>query len=218
MQNLVELTVQTTPRITPKAATHNGYTPTDASQPFALTEWQKRKLIKLFNLYDASQSGFLKLSDFERIGRNLATLKGYKSGSFIYEQLLIQFMYHWIRIRGEIKRKIDRKFDATVTLAEWLLYHERVLADPFYHRHIDFLTKQIFDVVEVDESGCFDCQEWQKLLQIYGIPVVQAEEAFATIAQNHDGLLSRTTVISLLEEFYYSQEPDASGNYLFGAI
>lgn len=214
MQNLVELTVKTTTRTT----TNHGYTSTDFSQPFALTDWQERKLIKLFNLYDASQSGFLKLSDFERIGQNLARLKGYKSGSFIYEQLLIQFMYHWIRIRGEIKRKIDRKFDATVTLAEWLLYHERVLADPFYHRHIDFLTRQIFDVVEVDESGCFDCQEWQKLLQIYGISIVEAEEAFATIDQNGDGMLNRAEVISLLEEFYYSQDPTANGNYLFGAI
>lgn len=214
MQNLVESTV----KITPRTTTHNSYNPTDSSLPFALTDWQKRKFIKLFNLYDASQSGFLKLSDFERIGQNLARLKGCKSGSFIYEQLSIQFMYHWIRIRGEIKRKLDRKFDATVTLAEWLLYHERVLADPSYHCPIDFLTKQIFDVVNVDESGCFDGQEWQKLFQIYGISAVEAEEAFATIDQNGDGILNRAEVISLLEEFYYSQDPTANGNYLFGAI
>ena len=49
-----------------------------------LTELQKRKIIKLFTIYDADNHGYLLFSDYEKIAHKLADLKGWKSDDMEY--------------------------------------------------------------------------------------------------------------------------------------
>ena len=73
-----------------------------------LTSFQKRKLTKLFSMYDLGNNGVLKLSDFEEIARRLASLRGWKAGSPEERHLLEQYTYRWIRLRGDIKERSHR--------------------------------------------------------------------------------------------------------------
>ena len=60
--------------------------------------------------------------------------------------------------------------------------------------------------------------EWQQLFQVYGIPVIYAGEAFASIALNGAHYLSKPEVLQRVMEFYYSTDPEAPGNFMFGPI
>ena len=183
-----------------------------------LSTLQKRKLMKLFGMYDANNTGTLYLSDFEHIANRLAKMKGWRQGGSDYHRLMDKLMHRWIHLRSEVKATLGHRPAEFVTLDEWLHYYEQVLKDDEYRAPINEIEDLIFEAVDADASGSLELQEWQSLFQIYGIPVIYAEEAFAKIDQNQDGCLSREELLPLIEEFYYSDDPRSPGNYIFGPL
>ena len=183
-----------------------------------LTDLQIRKLMKLFSMYDADNTGVLKLHNFQTLIDRLAALRHWKPDSPEYTRLQTKFMHRWVHIRAEIKDKLKGNKDGSVTLAEWLLFYEGVLRDVSYRDHINEITNLIFDAVDIDASETLSLPEWQQLFQVYGIPVIYAREAFASIDLDQDHHLSKPEVLQRVEEFYYSQDPDAPGNFMFGPL
>lgn len=183
-----------------------------------LTELQKRKLMKLFCMYDACNLGVLKISDFEQLAQRLAELRGWKPGTEAYEKITSQFLFRWNRIRTEIKQTLHTRNDGQVNLEEWLTYYDMVINSQERKEELMTLAEAVFNVVDVDESGHLDQAEWTELFRVYNIPVIYVEETFARIDCDGDGVLSKEEVLSMIQEFYYSGEPDAAGNYLFGPI
>ena len=57
---------------------------------------------------------------------------------------------------------------------------------------------------------------WTILFQVFNIPVVYANETLAKIDSNHDEILTKQEVMPLLEEFYFSDDPNATGKGMFG--
>ncbi|AFY74239.1 hypothetical protein Syn7502_02231 [Synechococcus sp. PCC 7502] len=196
-----------------------------------LTELQKRKLMKLFSMYDACNLGVLKISDFECLAERLGNIRGWATDSIPYENITSKFIYLWNRIRSEIKKvynsqpEILNNPDAwstqirtQITLEEWLTYFDVVLANHEYHQEILDLSDAIFTVVDSDQSGHLDKSEWADLFRVYNIPVIYVDETFSKIDLNGDGTLSNAEVMSMIEEFYFSSDPNKAGNYMFGPI
>lgn len=187
-------------------------------QPQALSELQKRKLTKLFSMYDVTNTGVIKLADFELIVERLAALERWKRDGQEYLNIAAKLAHRWIHLRAEVKDSLDERSSECVTLSEWMRYHEKVLANDQYRDHIHETTNLIFDAVDVDASGGLDLREYQTLFQVYGIPVVYAEAAFDRIDVNKDGFLEKEELLPMIEEFYYSQSPEAIGNFIFGPL
>jgi Ca2+-binding EF-hand superfamily protein len=183
-----------------------------------LTELQKRKLMKLFSMYDACNLGVLRISDFERLAQQLAEMRGWKPGTEAYEKLINQYLFRWNRMRAEIKQTLNVRNDGQVNLDEWLTYYDTVLNDQAHEEDLLALAEAVFNVVDVDQSGHLDQGEWTELFRAYNIPVIYVEETFARIDRDGDGALSKAEVLSMIREFYYSSDPDAAGNYMFGPI
>ncbi|NEO66889.1 MAG: calcium-binding protein, partial [Moorea sp. SIO4G2] len=51
----------------------------------------------------------------------------------------------------------------------------------------------------------------------YGIDDSQIEEIFGRFDQNNDGYIDKQEILDLVTEFYYSQDPEAPGNWIFGS-
>jgi Ca2+-binding EF-hand superfamily protein len=196
-----------------------------------LTEFQKRKLIKLFSMYDACNLGVLKISDFEQLAQRLAVLRGWKVDSIQYEDISSKFIYLWNRMRSEIKNVYNSlpevlnnpeawntQIRSQVTVEEWFTYFGVVLNNSEYHQEIVDLSDAIFNVVDIDESGHLDKGEWADLFRVYNISVLYVDESFAKIDVNGDGTLSKDEVVSMIEDFYFSNDPAEAGNYMFGPI
>ncbi len=196
-----------------------------------LTEFQKRKLMKLFSMYDACNLGVLKISDFELLAQRLADLRGWKEDSNHYRDISGKFIYLWNRIRSEIKNVYNSQphilnnpdawntqIRSQVSVEEWFTYFEVVLNNQNYKAEILALSDAIFSVIDTDESGHLDKSEWAELFRVYNISVIYVDETFAKIDIDGDGNLSKDEVMSMIEEFYYSNDPESAGSYMFGPI
>jgi len=196
-----------------------------------LTEFQKRKLMKLFSMYDACNLGVLKISDFEQLAHRLADLRGWKEDSNHYRDISGKFIYLWNRIRSEIKNVYNSQphilnnpetwntqIRSQVSVEEWFTYFEVVLNNENYKAEILALSDAIFTVIDTDRSGHLDKSEWAELFRVYNISVIYVDETFAKIDINGDGNLSKDEVMSMIEDFYYSNDPESAGSYMFGPI
>ena len=196
-----------------------------------LSELQKRKLTKLFCMYDALNFGVLKISDFEHLAQRLSDLRGWKPYSSAYDDITSKFLLLWNRMRAEIKTKsnkpvanqgkyevIDSQTRHEVNLDEWLYYHDVVLNDENKRNEVLSQATSLFSVIDTDDSGNLDKKEWANFFRVYNIPVVYVEETFAKIDRDRDGVLSMDEVLSMIQDFYYSNDPNVSGNYIFGPI
>jgi EF-hand domain pair len=192
-----------------------------------LTDFQKRKLMKLFSMYDACNLGVLKISDFECLAQRLADLRGWQPNTEPYEDITSKYLLLWNRMRSEIKHKVlsqenieeaTTQIRSQVNLEEWFIYFDIVLNDPSYHEETLALTETVFAVVDTDESGHLDKEEWANFFRVYNIPVIYVEETFAKIDLDGNGVLTKDEVLSMIKDFYFSNDPDASGNYMFGPI
>jgi Ca2+-binding EF-hand superfamily protein len=183
-----------------------------------LSELRTRKLTKLFAMYDAQNQGVLRFSDFERIVHKLAGLRGWKPGEEKYERLNNKYAFRWITMQAEIKQKANKNMDYKIHIDEWLRYHELAFQNETYQQEVTSIAELIFDIIDLDESGNLDRQEWMVLFQVFNIPVVYLDETFDKIDRDHDGSISKEEFLPLLEEFYYSDDPNAAGNGIFGPI
>jgi len=196
-----------------------------------LTEFQKRKLMKLFSMYDACNLGVLKISDFECLAQRLADLRGWKVDSSAYEDISSKFIYLWNRMRSEIKNVYNSQPEVLnnpdawttqirtqITVKEWFTYFEVVLPNPDYHQEVLALSDAIFTVVDTDQSGNLDKAEWAELFRVYNISVIYVDETFAKIDANSDGNLSKQEVMTMIKEFYFSNDLESVGSYMFGPI
>lgn len=183
-----------------------------------LGDVQKRKLLKLFAMYDGCNLGTLNISDFEALAQRLCDLRGWKPGSAEYLSIESKYLFRWNRIRAEIKGKLHRPIDSRITLEEWLAFHDLVLQDKRYLEEVKALSEAVFNTIDVDESGFLDKEEWKNLFRVYNIPVVYVDESFNMIDRNGDGKLSKDEVTSMIEDFYFNDSPDAPANHMFGPL
>jgi Ca2+-binding EF-hand superfamily protein len=184
-----------------------------------LTELQKRKLMKLFCMYDAKNLGALKLNDFEQLAQRLADLRGWKVNTPAYEEILSRYvLFQWNRIRALVQQKLNRPHSSYIDLDEWLSYYDIVLNDSTYQDELMMLPEAVFNVVDADQSGLVDKDEWTDLFRVYNIPVIYVEETFNRIDVDGDGFLSKEEVLSMIQDFLYSSDPNKPGNYMFGPI
>lgn len=181
-----------------------------------LSQLQQRKLIKLFSMYDTENNGILKLANFEHIAHRLAQLKGWKANTPKYQALEQQYAYRWIRLRGNIKEATHHPPDYKIDLNEWLEYHQKLLEQEQFRQDIKSLGAVIFEVADLDENGRLDQQEWKTIFQVYNIPVVYCQSTFTQLDTDKDGFLRREEILSFLQEFYFSNDSQARGNYMFG--
>ncbi|AOX01822.1 hypothetical protein BJP34_22425 [Moorena producens PAL-8-15-08-1] len=179
-----------------------------------LSELQQRKLTRLFNLYDQQTNGVLTQADFERITDNLAAIRGWTPGSPYYDNLLAIYMRIW----NGVQKFTDQNQDQQVTLDEWLTYHENVLSDTEGNEAVvNAKAAGIIFLLDSDKDDKVTLEEYRQFFQAYGIDDSQIEEIFGRFDQNNDGYIDKQEILDLVTEFYYSQDPEAPGNWIFGS-
>ena len=70
-----------------------------------LTELQKRKWTRLFQVYDADGNGVVEQADFEIIFQNLAQVRNLEANEPEYEQLHAKFIEDWENLQKDADKK-----------------------------------------------------------------------------------------------------------------
>ncbi len=178
-----------------------------------LTELQKRKLTKLFSMYDSDYTGVLVKADFELMFNKLSTLRNWSQRSRRYLVLQDKLMRKW---QG-LEKKADTAHDNKVSIAEWLAYYDEVLADTkACFEEIASLMDIIFDVFDQDEDGKVNQAEWGQLLAAFNESPVYASLVFPGLDVNGDGWLTKAEMLQLFQDFCYSDDPANPANRMFG--
>lgn len=178
-----------------------------------LTELQKRKLTKLFSMYDATCDGVLVWKDFETLLNRFARLRNWSSRSSLYQVMKNNYKNKWEYLR----KCADTSADREVCLSEWFSYYNEVLQDEkLYNEDVNSLIDLVFGIFDQDNDGKVTKADWGELLSLYNISPVYADVVFPTLDTDQDGALTKEEVLKLVYEFCHGNDPEAIANAMFG--
>lgn len=178
-----------------------------------LTDLQKRKLTKLFSMYDSDYTGVLVKKDFELMFKKLSTFRDWSKRSPRCIVLEDKLMRKW---QG-LDEKADTHKNDQVSIDEWLAYYDEILADSYACSEIvASLIEIIVDVFDQDEDGKLNQEEWGHLLAAFNESPVYAPIIFPTLDKDQDGWLTKEEIRELFKAFCYSDDPNEPANQMFG--
>ena len=178
-----------------------------------LTEFQQRKFVKLFSMYDTTHNGMLAHQDFEKIVERITNLRNWSRRSPRYQILDNKYKYQW----KQLIKKADKAHNQEISLEEWLDYHETVLNNQNrYHDEVQSLMEIVVEAFDENEDGKLTQQDWGKFLSVYSVSPVYTQFVFPTLDVNQNGFLTKEEVLKLIFEFYHSDAPNIRANSLFG--
>ena len=178
-----------------------------------LTDFQKRKLTALFNLYDVDKNGFVDQADFEQVVQNLATPLRLQPGSPEYTRLHAAHMAIW----NNVQQLAGAPGRQRVTQEEFVAGYDRLLSvkDTFLATIGNF-ADSIIELSDRDGDRRLSQQEYVANLRGFKADEAAANEAFRRLDRNGDGYLTHDQISRYVEEFFYSDDPEAPGNWMLG--
>lgn len=179
------------------------------------TDFQKRKLTRYFEFYDADKNGYIEQADYEVFARRVARVRGWAEGTPGYEIVLGRFVSEWEVLRSFA----DMSRDGRVSLHEWFDYHYYIYTiDQKFRADEHDIINTIFETLDHNGDGKITENEFKIFYHIYGLDSALASEIFQRIDENSDGILTRNEIARLYRQFAHSDDPNALGNWLFGPV
>jgi Ca2+-binding EF-hand superfamily protein len=178
-----------------------------------LTDLQKRKIKNLFAVHDLDNDGVLRQRDFEEYTRRITTPRGWKPGSPEYDEVRSRFMTFWTGLTAQA----DTSHNHRVTIDEWFAYWDQLLGEQALYDGIPKpIADSVFHLLDENGDGEISAEEYSRLYSAGGLNPALAAEAFAKLDLDHDGRLSVDEMMTLLGQFFRSNDPTSPGNWLFG--
>lgn len=180
-----------------------------------LNNIQEEKLTHYFKLLDYDNNGTVEKEDFTAIAENLCILWGIKEGTEDYEKYVGMFADSWMEFRNSVVHEDPNH----ATLKEWLEFADKYIVngpDEFFDRYMQRLTREMFDCFDNNGDGFISLDEYIDLFMSYNIQVRYSAKSYIHLDLNSDDLLSRSEMLSAVDEFFRSPDPKAPGNWLFG--
>lgn len=177
-----------------------------------LTPFQEIKLDRAFSLFDADSDGLIERRDIDLIIDNVAKAAGTDVGSSAYAKIQTGYGKLWMIIAA-----FDADNDGYVTRNEWRTAMDTVLdSESTYAEIIWGFADQLFALFDTDGNGVVSELEYTLWLTSHHITRNAAIGAFRTLDTNSDGNIDANEMRAIVQEFFYGDDPDAPGNWLFG--
>lgn len=176
-----------------------------------LTQFQERKLAKMFDLYDVNRDGYIEAADYARVGEGFARGTGCAPGSAEYDNLRATYLGFWEQLR----QSADTDNDGKVTRAEFIASYETLLA---MRETIAGVARGILQMTDRDGDGKITLAEFSANMQAYGVDALAAAEAFDHLDRNRDGFIDNEELLRNVEEFFFEEDESAPGNWLVGPL
>lgn len=176
-----------------------------------LTDLQRRKMTRFFNVIDNNHSGFIQERDYIRIAQNFARLRGLPPGSEGYKKLQSKFLFVW----EYIQKFGDPNRDNSVSLSEFLDYADSVLEGNY--AAVEGSTGSfLFELIDSDGDGNITLDEFHIFYRGYEIDDAVVEDIFARLDMDDDSIISADEFAQLGYDFHYSNDPEAPANWFYG--
>lgn len=178
-----------------------------------LTALQTRKLTRAFSLFDVDRNGFMERSDCELVVGATTQAMGYALGSPEYEAYHTEYMAGW----DDLLQLGDSDHDQRLSLTEFCDAYGKMMAAPARFNAVILSTvKTIISLWDSNKDGKVSQSEYNAYLIAFHATEAEADAAFGRLDRNGDGYLTVDELIQSAEEFFLSDDPEASGNWLVG--
>jgi Ca2+-binding EF-hand superfamily protein len=180
-----------------------------------LTQLQSQKLRHFFNILDYNKNGVLQQEDFDRLGINLCDNLEIEKGTEEYEKVIQKSR----RLFFQLLKDLNKTSGADISSSEWIRLFDRIIDQQDMEKlkyYIKLTTIYIFDLFDQDKNGILSLDEFVDMFTIYHIDVSFSAKSFLKLDTNHDDCISKVELFNAVTDFFISDDPDASGNWIFG--
>jgi Ca2+-binding EF-hand superfamily protein len=175
-----------------------------------LSEFRSRKVASGFAELDANGDGHLERSDIETLVHDHGTAYGCEPGSPEYEELARNTLGVWDQVR-----QFDADGDGQVTLEEYVAgFGAFIDQREAFMAGMGALVDSFYSMADRDGDGLISEEELILHFRAWRHTEDQAREAFTHLDRGGRGGISKQDWMLNLEEFYFSDDPGAPGNWL----
>lgn len=175
-----------------------------------LSEFRRRKVSAGFKELDVDGDGLLGNSDIELLVKNHGSAYGYSENTDEYDDLARRTWAVWEQLK-----QFDSDGDGLVSLDEYVDGFDEFLSrrDAFM-ANMTALVDAFYAIADRDMDGQITEDELILHFRAWGHSEAQAKVAFERLDRNKSGAISKAEWMLNLEEYYFSDDPEAPGNWL----
>jgi len=180
-----------------------------------LSEVRRKKIEKLFEVFDANNNGSLDMQDVSIIANNFTKEFGWTEGSEVDKSFKGSFLKVWTTMF----READFNNDKQVSKEEFLNYYRDVSSnDSLYFQCIKPFFDALFDSIDTDHDGLFSKDQYKAFYRSWGNNDKDAETAFKKLDANKDGSISHLELYTMFYDFFMSDKHNDKSEIFFGVI
>jgi Ca2+-binding EF-hand superfamily protein len=181
-----------------------------------LPEFQLKKMNKIFSTFDINKDGELCVLDFEEVANRYIKAHNLLIDSPKAAEIRANYQHLWEEC---IQKPCNVNNDAFVSKDEWIHAFGNIINSKAGHEDIDFIGKIIYESVDLNQDRKVTYEEFIVFHQVYDLYEDKlSREVFGLIDNNHNGTLSKEEIVEAVNEFFYSNNTKAPGNYIFGKL
>lgn len=171
-----------------------------------------KKLAFAFGAYDVTRDNLVDRDDFIEIARRLAVANGHAAGSAAHKTIEEQMLSFWSAFEAVASKP-------QLSVDDWIRCEEAFTSDRAQYRQmLEGSIGVLFPLLDLNHDGALSLEEYRSFLQVHSRDVASAEASYARLDAGNKGGLSLSDVIEAYFQFYTSDDPDAAGNWLYGAL
>jgi Ca2+-binding EF-hand superfamily protein len=185
-----------------------------ARRPLPPTELQVRKLEKVFASFDTDADGVIDVLDFTGMAQVYCEAYGIAARSPSWRKIHQCAHVMW----RAIEQRTGSLNPAKLTKQEWVSWMGS-------HEYTDYVTQAAipfsmtaFWLADADHDDRCDVDEMMAAQRRSGMSEQEIRRSFDLLDTDGDGYVTAEDFAQALEEYYFSDDPDAPGNSIAGDL
>jgi Ca2+-binding EF-hand superfamily protein len=175
-----------------------------------LSEFRRRKVSAGFKELDVDGDGQVGTGDIEMLVKNHGDAYGYTPNTPEYDALERRTMEAWTQLK-----QFDSDGDGFVSLSEYVAGFDAFLSQrEEFMQDMAALVDAFYELADRDNDGRITEEELVRHFRAWGYTEQQARVAFPKLDRNSTGSIAKAEWMANLEEYYFSEDPAAPGNWL----
>lgn len=175
------------------------------------TEMQKKKWANMFKMFDINEDGKIEQTDFDQFAERMAKMRQAEMSSPPFGNMLAGFT-------GLLQAFEQMTGSKSISLDQWVGFWSNVAQNPEMYQTIRQTSGVIFSVLDADGDGQVSLEEYRKLCGVMRLEPTYADGIFAKLDLNQDAMISMDELMTLADQYFVGDDPNAPGNFFFGPI